>query len=205
MCMGLGYTPKRKLSDRQQNALIRSVGKLSAAIKAFRDTWTEHKNYDAQLDKMRKEFPATPPSSNHLGFTYACSIHFKPKPQHLSWQTWIATQRVNIMTDLLNLNSKRVTAVPDLIAETKTNTMNKTRAKFTLTATKQEDGSMNIGGHAVTSGSEENKAFNDATPSGNFSLHIAAEKEAQNNFKEGTHDYFIDITPCDENAAAASN
>lgn len=85
----------------------------------------------------------------------------------------------------------------------KTNTMNKTRAKFSLTAIKNEDGSMNVSGSAVYSDdpNSENKAFNDATPSGHFSMSIAKDKEAQNNFKEGTAEYYFDIIPVDENAA----
>ena len=71
----------------------------------------------------------------------------------------------------------------------------KVRAKFTLTAIKNEDGSMSINGSAVCDGSEENKAFNDASPGGNFYLHIAADKTAQDNFQVGvSKEYYLDIT-----------
>lgn len=69
----------------------------------------------------------------------------------------------------------------------------KTRAKFTLTAIKQEDGSLNVTGHAVTSGSEENKSFATATPGGNLAIHISAGTPAQETFKEGTAEYYLDI------------
>lgn len=72
-----------------------------------------------------------------------------------------------------------------------------TRAKFNLTAIKNENGSMSISGAPVSDGSsEENKAFNDATPGGSIYLHIAEGKEAQNNFPVGeTKQYYVDITP----------
>lgn len=74
--------------------------------------------------------------------------------------------------------------------------MNTVRAKFNLTATKNEDGSMYINGNAVYSDdpTSENKAFNDASPSGNFNLLIAAGKDAQDNFEVGiTKEYYLDL------------
>lgn len=73
-----------------------------------------------------------------------------------------------------------------------------TRAKFNLTALRNEDGSMSISGSAVYSEdpNSENKAFNDASPSGHFNLHIAAEKPAQDQFEAGTtKEYYLDIIP----------
>lgn len=68
------------------------------------------------------------------------------------------------------------------------------RAKFVIShIQKNEDGSINVNAHAVHSGSEENKAFNDYTPSGNLQLHIAAEKPAQEYFIDGK-EYFLDFT-----------
>lgn len=73
--------------------------------------------------------------------------------------------------------------------------MSKTvRAKFVINAvTENGDGSKNIHGHPVHSGSEENKAFNDYTPGGRLELHIAAGKTAQELFKAGK-EYYVDIT-----------
>lgn len=71
-----------------------------------------------------------------------------------------------------------------------------TRAKFNLTVVKNEDGSMSVTGSAVTSGSEENKAFTEYTPCGDFFIAIAKDAPAQENFKEGTAEYYLDITPC---------
>jgi hypothetical protein len=86
----------------------------------------------------------------------------------------------------------------------KTMNENKTvRAKFSIHATKNDDGSMSLSGSAVTSGCEENKAFNDATPSGNLSMHIAKDKEAQNFFEAGvSKEYYLDITLAPVAAAA---
>ena len=54
---------------------------------------------------------------------------------------------------------------------------------------------MNVSGHAVTDGSEENKKFNDLTPGGNFHMHVASGKEVQGEFQEGvTLPYYIDLT-----------
>lgn len=73
----------------------------------------------------------------------------------------------------------------------------KTRAKFICTGIQRHDGGdINVSMSVVTDGSEENKAFNDATPGGHLNLHIAAGKEAQNNFEEGKT-YFVDFTPAD--------
>lgn len=81
-----------------------------------------------------------------------------------------------------------------------------TRAKFLMTATISEDGSMNVTGYPVANGSEENKAFNDATPGGNIHLHIAKGKEAQANFPVGEYkEFYIDITECEADATAAGS
>lgn len=75
--------------------------------------------------------------------------------------------------------------------------MKTVRAKFSMTAIKNEDGSMNVNGYAVYSEdpNHENKQFNDATPGGNIYLNIAANKEAQNFFEVGvTKEYYLDIT-----------
>jgi len=69
-----------------------------------------------------------------------------------------------------------------------------TRAKFNLSVTKHEDGSMSISGSAVTNGSEENKAFTELTPCGSFSISIAKDAPAQENFSEGSAEYYLDIT-----------
>lgn len=56
---------------------------------------------------------------------------------------------------------------------------------------------MNVSGSAVCSDdpNHENKAFNDATPGGNFYIHIAKDKPAQENFEAGvSKEYYIDIT-----------
>lgn len=77
--------------------------------------------------------------------------------------------------------------------------MKTVKAKFHLTAVKNEDGSMNVSGNAVTSGSEENKAFNDATPYGLLNIHIAKDKEAQSLFEGAQNkEYFLDITVAEE-------
>jgi len=69
------------------------------------------------------------------------------------------------------------------------------RAKFFLNVKKNDDGSMNVSGWPVTSGSEENKQFNDATPGGNLSIHIAKDMPAQAHFEpETSKEYYIDIT-----------
>lgn len=75
-----------------------------------------------------------------------------------------------------------------------------TRAKFLLTAHKNDDGSMNVSGHAVCSDdpNHENKAFNDATPGGNIHLHIAKDKPAQESFEVGkSKEYYIDLIECE--------
>lgn len=79
--------------------------------------------------------------------------------------------------------------------------MSKVRAKFSLTALKNEDGSMSISGFPVYSEdpNSENKAFNDATPGGNMYLHIAKDKEAQNSFEVGvTKEYYLDFTKVEQ-------
>lgn len=73
--------------------------------------------------------------------------------------------------------------------------MNKIIAKFNLTASKSEDGSMFVSGSAVASGSEENKSFAEFTPAGSLSMTISAGKEAQEQFEVGvTKEYFITIS-----------
>lgn len=75
--------------------------------------------------------------------------------------------------------------------------MKVTRAKFNLTASINSDGSMSVSGNPVCSDdpNHENKAFNDATPGGNISLHIAKDKPAQDSFEVGkSKEYYIDIT-----------
>ncbi len=90
----------------------------------------------------------------------------------------------------------------------KQNTMKITRAKFNLSVTKHEDGSMSVSGGVVTSGCEENKSFSTHTPSGSFSMIISKDTPAQENFTEGNGDYYLDITKCeaaplsDENATS---
>lgn len=75
--------------------------------------------------------------------------------------------------------------------------MKTTRAKFTLTVKKNEDGSTDVRGEAVATGSEENKAFSDLTPIGRLLVNIAKGAPAEANFtEEGTKEYFIDITEC---------
>ena len=73
-----------------------------------------------------------------------------------------------------------------------------TRAKFFLRATPNGDGSMNVSGWPVTSGSEENKVFSEFTPSGTFSIHIAKDAPAQKNFEPNVaKEYYIDIIECE--------
>lgn len=43
---------------------------------------------------------------------------------------------------------------------------------------------------------EENKVFSEATPSGHFSMHIAAGKPAAGAFVQG-QSYYVDFTPAD--------
>ena len=73
--------------------------------------------------------------------------------------------------------------------------MKKTRAKFFLTAKTNDDGSMTLSGWPVTSGCEENKVFNEFTPGGNLSIHIAKDAPAQANFEPNVaKEYYVDIT-----------
>lgn len=68
------------------------------------------------------------------------------------------------------------------------------RAKFVIShIQKNDDGSINVNAYPVSSGSEENKAFNDYTPGGNLQLHIAAGKPAQEQFIDGK-EYYLDFT-----------
>jgi len=76
--------------------------------------------------------------------------------------------------------------------------MKKVRAKFVLRAQKNEDGSMNVTGCPVHSGSEENKVFNDYTPGGSIQIHIAADKPAQDSFPvDKAKEFYLDIIPCE--------
>lgn len=86
--------------------------------------------------------------------------------------------------------------------------MRKTRAKFSLTALKNDDGSMSVHGHPVFSEDpeHENKQFSDSTPGGSVWLHIASGKEAQDNFEVGvTKEFYLDIVPVEKEPAAESN
>ena len=72
--------------------------------------------------------------------------------------------------------------------------MSTVRAKFIIShIQKNDDGSINVNAHPVTSGSEENKAFNDYTPGGSLQLHIAPGKPAQEQFIDG-REYYLDFT-----------
>jgi hypothetical protein len=72
----------------------------------------------------------------------------------------------------------------------------KVRAKFSLFATKHEDGSMSVSGGVVTSGCEENKEFAEYTPTGSFSMCISKDKPAQELFSEEGDEYIIYIEKC---------
>lgn len=68
------------------------------------------------------------------------------------------------------------------------------RAKCVCNAiTVHEDGGRSVYMHPVHSGSDENKAFNDATPGGEIRLHIAKDKPAAEQFERG-REYFVDFT-----------
>ena len=72
--------------------------------------------------------------------------------------------------------------------------MNTVRAKFQISYVQNNgDGSINVNMHPVYSGSEENKAFNDATPGGQLQIHIAKDKPAQKFFEAGKS-YYIDFS-----------
>jgi len=83
--------------------------------------------------------------------------------------------------------------------------MKNTRAKFNLSVTNHEDGSMSVSGSAVTNGSEENKSFAEFTPSGSFSMIISKDTPAQETFAGGSGEYFLDITPCQADAVNAGS
>lgn len=69
------------------------------------------------------------------------------------------------------------------------------RAKFQCSSvTRHADGGTQVMMHPVYSGSEENRAFNDATPSGELRIHIAKGKPAAELFTPGAA-YFLDFTP----------
>ncbi|MEI6487336.1 MAG: hypothetical protein WCP52_00165 [Bacteroidota bacterium] len=72
--------------------------------------------------------------------------------------------------------------------------MKNVRAKFVVShIINHADGSINVNAHPVHSGSEENKSFNDYTPSGKLELHISKGKEAQKLFEPGK-EYYLDFT-----------
>lgn len=76
---------------------------------------------------------------------------------------------------------------------------NTVRAKFTCNAKIPSHGSTAVFFNAVYSNrdgtrAEENKAFSDATPSGNISLSIADGKPALEAFEIGKS-YYVDFTP----------
>lgn len=80
--------------------------------------------------------------------------------------------------------------------------MKTTLAKFNLNAVKKEDGSMEINGHAVTTGCEENKSFAKYTPGGSLSLSISEGTPAIENFEEGNHEYYVEIRKVEKAADA---
>lgn len=76
---------------------------------------------------------------------------------------------------------------------------NAVRAKFTCNAKVPAYGSTTVFFNAVYSNSdgsraEENKAFSDATPSGNIGISIADGKPALEAFEIGKS-YYVDFTP----------
>lgn len=76
--------------------------------------------------------------------------------------------------------------------------MKTVRAKFVIShILKSDDGGISVNAVPVYHGSEENKAFNDATPGGQLSLHIASGKPAQDFFVQGK-EYYIDFTEAPE-------
>lgn len=80
----------------------------------------------------------------------------------------------------------------------KSKSMKQVRAKFNITATKNEDGSMTLSGSPVVTGCEENKSFADATPSGSINLHISKDMPAQELFADAKgKEFYLDITPCE--------
>lgn len=72
--------------------------------------------------------------------------------------------------------------------------MTTVRAKFQCSAVISfGDGSKKVQMQAVMSGSEENKSFNDYTPSGSFEITISKGKPAQELFDAGKS-YYFDIS-----------
>lgn len=72
--------------------------------------------------------------------------------------------------------------------------MQTVRAKFTCASvTHHGNDGTSVTMFPVVSGSEENKAFNDATPGGELRLHIAKGKPAADLFVQGG-EYYLDIT-----------
>lgn len=70
--------------------------------------------------------------------------------------------------------------------------ISKVRAKFLCDRISQFTSGTEVQMHAVHSGSEENKAFSDFTPSGEFKMHISKGKPAAELFEVGK-EYYIDI------------
>lgn len=82
----------------------------------------------------------------------------------------------------------------------------KVRAKFILTATKDDNGLMTLTGNAVCDGSEENKAFAAASPSGNFNMNIEAGMPAQDAFEVGvSKSYYLDFTLAEVSTESEDN
>jgi len=72
--------------------------------------------------------------------------------------------------------------------------MKTVRAKFVITHINRfDDGSIQVNALPVSTGSEENKSFNDYTPGGDLRLNIAAGKPAQELFEDGA-EYYLDFT-----------
>lgn len=68
------------------------------------------------------------------------------------------------------------------------------RAKFVCSSIETfADGTKKVKMHAVYSGSEENKSFNDYTPYGSFEISISKDKPAQTLFEAGK-EYYFDIS-----------
>lgn len=70
------------------------------------------------------------------------------------------------------------------------------RAKFTCTHKSSATGIAQVSMMPVYSGSEENKAFFDATPSGSVSMGILRPEAAE--FFEVGKSYYLDFTPAGE-------
>jgi dihydrodipicolinate reductase len=79
--------------------------------------------------------------------------------------------------------------------------MSQVRAKFKVNSVQEnEDGSKQVSMSPVTSGSEENKSFWEATPSGSIELYITNPDAS---FDEGS-DYFVDFTKAEVTSETAA-